>query len=52
MDLAVLKDRLGDQYDALETYVNTLIGQRDAARKESIDGRKALKAENEALKAR
>ena len=25
MDLAVLKDRLGDQYDALETYVNTLI---------------------------
>lgn len=51
MDLAVLKDLLGDQYDALETYVNTLIGQRDAARKESIDGRKALKAENEALKA-
>lgn len=52
MDIAALKDRLGEQYDALEAYVNTLVGQRDAARKESIDGRKALKAEAETLRAR
>lgn len=51
MNLADLKDRLGDQYDALDAYVNSLVGQRDAARKESMDGRKAIKAENEALKA-
>ena len=51
MEIAALKDRLGDQYDALAAHIETLVGQRDAARKESIDGRRALKAENEALKA-
>lgn len=55
MNLEPLKDRLGADYAGLESYVNDLIGQRDAARKESAEGRKTLKTkvENlEALKAR
>lgn len=41
MDLEQLKDALGDErFAALSAYVNDLAGQRDAARKESIDGRK------------
>ena len=50
MNLEDLKDKLGDDYDALSQYVTDLIGQRDAARKESIDGRKGLKAEVEKLR--
>lgn len=51
MDLTALKPKLGDDYITLETYVNDLIGQRDAARKESEQGRKALKTRVEALEA-
>jgi uncharacterized coiled-coil protein SlyX len=51
MDIATLKDRLGDDYDALETYIATLAGQRDAARKEAIEKRKELQAEVEQLRA-
>ena len=47
MELSALKEALGEQFAPLETYVNDLIGQRDAARKESIDGRKTLKAKVE-----
>jgi hypothetical protein len=51
MDLTALKSKLGDDYAALDTYVNDLIGARDAARKEFEQGRKALKARVEALEA-
>lgn len=52
MDIEKLKEKLGDEtFAALKTYVDDLTGQRDAARNESIDKRKALKAENDALKA-
>jgi len=51
MDLTALKSKLGDDYAALDTYVNDLIGARDAARKELEQGRKALKARVEALEA-
>lgn len=51
MKLETLKDKLGDEYAGLESYVNDLIGQRDAARKESQEGRKALKAKVESLEA-
>ena len=52
MDLEKLKDKLGDEtFAALKTYVDDLTGQRDAARNESIDKRKTLKAENDTLKA-
>lgn len=51
MDISKFKDRLGDDFAALETYVNDLVGQRDAARKESVDGRKALKAKAETAEA-
>lgn len=41
MDLDQLKEALGDEkFAALSAYVADLVGQRDAARKESIDGRK------------
>lgn len=41
MDITALKEKLGDEtFTKLQTYVNDLVGQRDAARKESIDGRK------------
>lgn len=44
MDLETLKDALGDEkFSALKTYVDDLTGQRDAARNESITGRKGLK---------
>ena len=49
MDISAFKDRLGDDYVRLETFVNDLIGQRDAARKESVEGRKTLKSKAEAL---
>lgn len=52
MDIEKLKDKLGDEMFAqLKGYVDDLTGQRDAARQESINGRKTLKAENDALKA-
>lgn len=51
MDLSTLKDRLGDDYTALESYVATLTEQRDAARKESQQGRQSLKAKVDALEA-
>lgn len=50
MDLAALKERLGDQYEALETYVSTLIGQRDAAKNEAYTRRKTLQAEVQSLR--
>jgi hypothetical protein len=52
MDIEKLKDKLGDEtFTALRTFVDDLTGQRDAARNESIDKRKTLKAENDTLKA-
>lgn len=45
MDIEQLKEALGDEkFTALKTYVDDLTGQRDAARNESITGRKTLKA--------
>ena len=45
MDIEQLKEALGDEkFAALKTYVDDLTGQRDAARNESITGRKGLKA--------
>lgn len=45
MDIEQLKEALGDEkFAALKTYVDDLTGQRDAARNESIAGRKGLKA--------
>ena len=44
MDLSELKEAIGDEkFTELENYVSDLIGQRDAARSESISGRKGLK---------
>lgn len=44
MDIETLKEALGDEkFSALKTYVDDLTGQRDAARNESIQGRKGLK---------
>lgn len=51
MNLESLKDKLGADYAGLESYVNDLVGQRDAARKESLEGRKTLKAKVESLEA-
>jgi hypothetical protein len=51
MELSTFKDRLGDDYSALESYVNTLTEQRDAARKESQQGRQSLKTRVETLEA-
>jgi hypothetical protein len=44
VDLSKFKERLGADFAALEAYVAELTGKVDAARTESIDGRKALKA--------
>lgn len=44
MDLESLKESLGDEkFAALKTYVDDLTGQRDAARQESITGRRGMK---------
>lgn len=51
MNLEALKDKLGEDYAALESDIRDLVGQRDAARKESLEGRKALKAKVESLEA-
>lgn len=44
MDIATLKEKLGDDYDKLAAHVEALAEQRDVARRESIEGRKALKS--------
>lgn len=45
MDIDALKPKLGDEmFSQLHAYIADLTGQRDAARNESIQGRKALKA--------
>ncbi|MEY2653633.1 MAG: hypothetical protein RLZZ524_661 [Pseudomonadota bacterium] len=50
MDIESLKEALGDEkFATLKTYVSDLIGQRDAARNESITGRKSLKDKVAAL---
>lgn len=52
MNLDQLKDKLdGETLAQLKAYIDDLAGQRDAARKESIEGRKGLKSEVEQLKA-
>ena len=52
MDIEALKDKLGDEtFAKLKAHVDDLTGQRDAARNESINKRKALQTENETLKA-
>lgn len=52
MDLEQFKEALGDEMFAeLEGYINDLAGQRDAARQESISGRKGLKAKVTELEA-
>lgn len=44
MDLESLKEALGDEkFAALKSYVEDLTGQRDAARQESITGRRGMK---------
>ena len=51
MDIENLKSKLDDsEFDALNNYVSDLVGQRDQARQESINGRKGLKSELESLK--
>ena len=51
MNLETLKAKLSDdEFKSLETHIADLTGQRDAARQESIDGRKKLKAEVEKLR--
>lgn len=50
MDIETLKEKLGDEtFAKLKTYVDDLTGQRDAARNESITGRKGLKEKLTAL---
>lgn len=44
MDIEKFKDRLGDDYEPLRAYVDEITAKRDAAVRESIDGRKALKS--------
>jgi len=45
MNISTLKEKLGDEtFSELEAHINGLVSQRDAAKKESIDGRKSLKA--------
>jgi hypothetical protein len=52
MDIETLKDALGDEkFAALQTYVTDLVGQRDAARSESITGRKGLRTELDTMRA-
>lgn len=52
MQIETLKEALGDEkFAALQGYVNDLIGQRDTAREESINGRKKLRADLEKAQA-
>jgi hypothetical protein len=51
MNIENLKAKLADdEFKALSDYIADLTGQRDAARQESIDGRKKLKADVEQLR--
>jgi len=51
MDIEALKEKLGDEtFAKLKAHVDDLTGQRDSARAESIDGRKKMKADLEALR--
>lgn len=51
MNIQSLKAKLSDdEFKSLESHLADLTGQRDAARQESIDGRKKLKSELEALR--
>ena len=43
MDLSKIKEKLGEDFTELKDFIDDLTGQRDAARKESIDGRHKLK---------
>lgn len=52
MDLEPLKAKLGDEmFTQLQAHIADLTGQRDAARNESIQGRKTLKAKVAELEA-
>lgn len=52
MNLDDLKEAIpAEKFAALQAYVTDLIGQRDAARSESIEGRKKLRADLEAARA-
>lgn len=52
MDIGKLKDKLGDEtFAELERHIGDLTGQRDAARTESINGRKKLQADRDAAQA-
>lgn len=52
MDLNQFKEAIGDEkFTALKSYVDDLAGQRDAARNESIAGRKQLKTDLAAAQA-
>lgn len=49
MDIESLKEQLGERFPELKSYVAELIGQRDAATKESKDKRIMLQSEVERL---
>ena len=52
MDIEALKEALGDEkFATLKTFVEDLQGQRDAARNESINGRKGLREKLTAMEA-
>lgn len=51
MNLESFKEPLGERFTELEQYVNSLIEQRDAARKESQTGRQGLKTKAETAEA-
>ncbi len=52
MDLSKLKDKLDDgTFAELSSFVESLTGQRDEARRESIEGRKGLKTKLEQAEA-
>lgn len=51
MDISALKEKIDEaSFSELEAFIGDLTGQRDAARSESISGRKALRAEVESLR--
>lgn len=52
MNIDALKEKVGDEtFAELKSYVESLIGQRDEARNESISGRKGLKEKLSKLEA-
>lgn len=52
MDISKLKDKLDDAtFSELSAHIETLAGQRDEARRESIEGRKQLRTKLEAAEA-